>query len=416
MRNLSIQYFLVFTVLGALTPFVPVFLASSRGMNAAEVGYVLSAASLAPILSPVIITFLADAALSARVLIGLACLTGGVCLAGMLGSGGFWPTLIFYCLFSLVYLPLTPVQDGFYFALSKHRAAAGLRTRPYHRIRVWGTVGFILPGVVLWALLQRESLDPWMLLVAMGFAGLALGNSFTLPVLLGEERGRKIAAKVEGGEESLAVETTGRPESTLPTVAALRVCLQKRLLIFFVAMFLTNVAAAMYYGFYPIYLKTTVGFGDSWLGVIADVGVVVEIFFMLAFGRMVAWLGLKRYLVMGVGCMTLRMLFLAVLPCPLVAVGTQLFHGVQVVSMHVAPPVYLDRHAQDHYRSSIQGLFSMVVIGLGRLGGNILGGQVAMVSLQGAFYVAAGLCVLATLLLAFYFREQEVGEAAPAGG
>jgi predicted MFS family arabinose efflux permease len=83
------------------------------------------------------------------------------------------------------------------------------------------------------------------------------------------------------------------------------------------------------------------------------------------------------------------------------------FHGVLVLAMLVAPPQFLDRHAEDWYRNSMQGVYAMLVPGVGRIVGTLAAGPIARWSLQGVFAYSALLCLAATLLVAFAFYEEE---------
>ena len=62
------------------------------------------------------------------------------------------------------------------------------------------------------------------------------------------------------------------------------VVLEPHVLVFCIAMALVHMAAASYYQLYPLHLTDNLGIGKQWVGLIANIGVVVEIAFMLGFG------------------------------------------------------------------------------------------------------------------------------------
>jgi len=103
--------------------------------------------------------------------------------------------------------------------------------------------------------------------------------------------------------------------------------------------------------------------------------------------------------------MAARMTLLAMFTVPLVAVGTQVVHGAMVLVMMIAPPVFLNRHAGEGYRHSIQGVYTVAVTGLGRIAGNLLAGVVAAHSLSAVFAWSAAMCAAAGVLLAVAFAE-----------
>jgi MFS family permease len=116
-------------------------------------------------------------------------------------------------------------------------------------------------------------------------------------------------------------------------------------------------------------------------------------------------------MILGVACIAVRLFLLAFVPSDVVAIGTQAFHGMTVLVLHVAPPIYLNTRAGDAYRSSIQGLYAMTVAGAGRIIGSVLAGRVAEHSLTIMFAGCAGLCVIAAGLLYFAFHERPADPA-----
>jgi PPP family 3-phenylpropionic acid transporter len=73
----------------------------------------------------------------------------------------------------------------------------------------------------------------------------------------------------------------------------------------------------------------------------------------------------------------------------------------------VAPPVILNQHADDRFRHSMQGLYAMVVFGLGRLLGNFAAGPIARWDLRAVYAGSAMLSVVAIGLLVVAFRYEK---------
>jgi MFS transporter, PPP family, 3-phenylpropionic acid transporter len=183
--------------------------------------------------------------------------------------------------------------------------------------------------------------------------------------------------------------------------------------LFCVAMWLVHLSAGAFYSFYPIYLSREIEVGNQWLGPISTVGVVIEVFFMLGFGWLLRRFGLKWLMVLGVGSVALRMALLAFVPTLGVAVGTQVLHGLMVVVVHVAPPVYLNHRAEPAYRNSIQGLYAMLVFGTGRITGNVVAGVISEGSESGTLAVfgwAAVAAGVSAVLFAVAFKDRGCGE------
>ena len=277
-------------------------------------------------------------------------------------------------------------MDGITFSVMQRRQELGLVAEPYHRVRVWGSVGFILPSIILYFALQRFSTTS-ILIVGTVFGIAAAFIATTLP-------DPKSHAMPSG-------------PSRLPTVAAAQRMFRGPLLVFCIASFLLNAASAAHYTYYPLYLNQTVHIKKEWVALISNIGVVVEIFFMLGFAWLLSRWGLKRLMIVGAICLMVRTILLAALPTHSIAIGTQLFHGLIVLMLLVAPPVFLNQHAEDEYRHSMQGLYAMLVMGLGRVVGNLIAGPIAKVSFQRVYAGAAILSAIAVGLLWLAFYEEE---------
>ena len=401
MRSIKIQYFLSFAVMGSLLPFLSVFL-KERGLSRVEIGVVIAVSSASVVLTPVLVTLLADGYLKGRRLLAMIFTISGAMLTALaVDAEGFWTALVFFSLYAMAFAPTTALQDGIFFLEHSQHRAAGKAVIPYHRVRVWGTIGFMVPSVLLFIFLRGGASTGMVLVSGVVFCGLGLINSLSLP-----------DTKAHGPDEALPpVSQPVEPERAftgrLPTIEAARAMLEPHVLVFCIAMVLTHMANAAYYAFYPLYLTDRVGVANEWVGVIANLGVLLEIGYMLAFGRLMTGLGVKRLMVVGVVCLIVRLTLLAASDSMVVAVGTQLVHGLIVLVVHVVPPIFLNRHAHDHYRNSMQGLYTMTVYGCGRISGNLLAGWAAQKSLSLMFALAAVLCVLAAGLFMFAFYEHK---------
>ena len=370
--------------MGSVLPFLPVFLAE-RGLSRTQIGYVIGAGSLGLALTPVIVTWLADAAIAGRVLMaGIFALTG-MTLVGLLGAEAFWAIFLLYALHSFVFAPTVPLQDGIYFTLQQRRQEKGLAAVPYHIVRVWGTIGYIVPSVVLYFFLGRTETVAAALAVGAGFCIAGLVNALILP-------GDRTVAKAEN--------------SRLPTLAAARAMLEPHVLVFCIAMFVAHASAAAYYQFYPIHLTDRAGIDKRWVGLIANIGVVVEIPFILGFGWLVQRISLRRVMALGALFLAVRMVLLGSSDTVAVAVGTQVLHGMTVLLIHVCAPIYLNQRAGDEFRNSIQGLYTVAIYATGRMSGSLIAGYVAdEVNLQTMFFVSAAMSLLAAALFQYAFRD-----------
>lgn len=393
-RSIKSHYFLAFAVMGSVLPYLPLYL-RQRGLDKQQLGIVLGVGGLAIILTPVLVTLLADVRLKSRTLLAILLAIVAGSLFALLSVGAFWALLLFYALHALAFTPIIPIQDGLLFFLQGRQREAGQPVTPYHRVRVWGTLGFMAPSFLLWWLLKPDRPAQIALVCAVGVTVLTLVNSFALPAITSPAKRPAI-----------------RRSETLPTLDAVKAMLEPHVLVFVIAMWLVALSITAYYGFYPLLLTEELGIADRWVGLIMTLGVGLEVFYMLSFGRLLRRMGLRRLMVLGTVCMIVRFALLGTFINIGVAVGTQVFHGMMVLVVHVAPPIYINHHAEDRFRNSMQGLFTMV-IGSGRVLGAVLAGIVAERELTWVFLYAAALAALACALFAVAFHDRTQHDVQP---
>ncbi|MEM6504736.1 MAG: MFS transporter [Planctomycetota bacterium] len=365
MHALQRQFLITFAAMGAILAYLPLLL-QQRLDSTAEVGIILATTGLAIISTPVIMTALADTKLQSRsIIVVLFTVAAGTC-AWQAVSYSFIGLFISHTVFAFFFWPLAALQDGLVFADNQQAASEGRAETPYHRVRVYGTVGFALPLAGLYFLIGPGEGKDVSVALWLGGGVCALGavNALTLPrIRYGQARQARFNESAEDNKLS-----------RFPTLAAAKVLFRGPALLFCLCLFIAHIGNSAYYGFYSIYLTDTVGFAEAWVGPITMLGVVLELGVMAAVGVMTAKYGLKRVIVFGLGVMSLRFALLGLFPNQHIAVWTQVLHGITVIAIYVVPPIYLNALAGDHFRSSIQGLYAMTVFGTSRIAGNILGG------------------------------------------
>lgn len=378
-RPLSFQFFVYFAVLGCVVPYFTVYLVEWRGLTAAQTGLLYGFHGLSVLVSPVVLTLFADTKAANRMLIGGCFGVSAVGMTALLVGPGVVSVVVGYAVFRMAFSPIASLEDGLAFAEQHDRAERGLAVTPYHATRVWGTYGFLAGSMSIYAALAWG----WPIAVATGAAaawcGLGLIHAWRLP------------AFAEARDEA---------SEALPTLDAARRLMTPRLLGFCGAMLLLMLGASSYYAFYPLWLVRDAGIAEKWIGVIAAAGVLMEIGPMLGFRWLVRRIGV-RLLLMGTVAVTAgRFAWLAADASVWTAWGNQALHGTMVLAVHVIAPVYLNHHAEPSYRSSMQGVYSMAVLGVGALIGPAIAGWIATAwSLQAVFVYATAVTVLAGVLM-----------------
>jgi MFS family permease len=117
----------------------------------------------------------------------------------------------------------------------------------------------------------------------------------------------------------------------------------------------------------------------------------------------------------------------AMFPIPAVAVAANILHGICYAFFFATVYIFVDEFFPKDVRSSAQGLFNLLILGIGPLLGNFLGtrlGAVYVISPQTGgggidysrmFLLPAGAALVAATILALLFHPPEKA-AEPAAG
>lgn len=388
------QFFLSYAVIGSVMPLMTVFLKEQGGFSYLEIGLAMSLMSVPMLCSPALITLLADRNLDARIILAAAFTCSAIVLSLIFFSTSITLTLILFVFHGLAFVAMLPLQDGYFFSLAEEQRKQGQVAPEYPLIRIWGTIGFIVPSLILYYPLARGAEPRMILPCAIVFCVLSLINSFTLAPV-----------------KRLAREGTSR----LPSRQALSAIFAPNARWLSIGLFFAFLAAATYYAFIGNYLDEVVGIPRRHIGLIINLGVLLEVGCTLLMPWMQRKIHLKGVMVLGLACMVTRMILLAFFPTPFTAVVAQIGHGFEVLALYIGPVMFLNRLAGDEFRNSIQGVFTMAIGGTAKvLGGVSAGLMVTHFGLQGCLLLGAGLGACAFVIIAFLFSRipprEEVSE------
>jgi MFS transporter, PPP family, 3-phenylpropionic acid transporter len=387
-RTIKTQFFFAYAVMGSMIPFLSIYLKREQALSEGQIGTVLGLAGVSILLTPVLMTLLADTKFDPRRL--AACVFGvsGSALLALYFTENIWLVFALLFLHSLAYAAVIPLHDGMVFGLQRRMEQEGVASEPYYHIRVWGSLGFILPSLLFFYFLSRGYSLSIILIGGFSFSVICLLNALRLPY----------------------PKTTPRPDEgprPIPTTQAARVFWQPSMRVFCIALFITFIAAGAFGSFYPLYMAEVIGIEERWVGLIFNFGVVIEIFFMLGFGWLQARLGLRKIIVLGIVCFSLQTALLAAFPTLVMALLAQVLHGIIIVGIYMAPIMFINGKAGDDFRNSIQGLYTVLIIGVARIVGIISAGHLGDVDLRLIPILSSVLAATGALLLFSAFRESE---------
>ncbi len=405
--RLGAMMFLEFFIWGGWFVTMGTYLATTLGASGAGIGSAYSTQSWGAIVAPFVFGLVADRYVSAERLLGVIHLTGALLLflvARAQSFGQFHPLLLGYM---ILYMPTLALVNAIAFrALPDSRAQ-------FSRVRLWGTVGWIVAGLAisyLFAWDAPEALHRGMLgrtFLMSAAASLVLGlYSFTLP--------RTPPLGIAGGGGASLARAFGSD--------ALGLLRDANFLVFFLASILVCIPLAFYYQHANQFL-TEIGVASA--AGKQTLGQASEVLFMLAVPWCLARFGVKWTLLVGMLAWALRYVLFSYGDAhglaALLLIGIAL-HGACYDFLFVVGQIYTDSQAGERYRGSAQGLITLATYGVGMLiGFRIAGLVVDRYAAAGGhdwhaiWLVPAAIAAAIFLLFALSFRNPG-GAARRAGG
>jgi MFS transporter, PPP family, 3-phenylpropionic acid transporter len=309
---------------------------------------------------------------------------------GLLLARSYWAVAAIVVAMFLANGGIVPLAEA---ALSQRLSTAqGLDVARYGRVRVWGSIGFIVSATSSGALLQWvgiEALPAFVVAVSVAL----LVAAWRVP----REGATATATTVAASHGVWAV-------LRRPTVAW-----------FFAGVFLTVLAHTSLYVFFSLYMAD-LGYGKSAIGLLWAVSVAMEIAFFWTQGRWFARWNAQAWLIAAAAFSVLRFGAMAAFGgSAVVLVGAQLLHAVTFAAQHAACIALIDRHFAGALRGRGQALYTTLGYGASGVLGGVLGGAISERFGFPAVFAAASLVALAALVCCWRSRALAEREPAAAG-
>lgn len=339
--RLSGFYFFYFAFVGAFTPYWGLYLKSLE-FSAFQIGVLMSLLQVARIFAPNLWGWLADHTGKRAVVVQLAAALSLLFYLGVFAGDSFAWLFVVMALMSTFWSASLPLVE----AITLGHLGEG--SEGYGRIRLWGSVGFIIAVIVLGYVLDYTPVRA-LLWVVLGLKAGVLLFSRNIP-------------------EPQAV-----PHHTdhLPVWDILR---RPEVAAFLAACFMMAAAHGAYYTFYSIYLVDH-GYSKGTVGWLWALGVICEILVFLYMPRLAARYGLRRIFVASFLLAGLRFLMIGWgVQSLLVLLLAQSLHAASFGSFHAAAVAVVHQYFRGRHQAKGQGLYISVSFGLGGTLGGLLSG------------------------------------------
>lgn len=414
--QLSVMMFLQFFLWGAwfvtLGPFM-----NARGFDPGDIANAYSTAPVAAILSPFILGIIADRYFASQRVMAVLHLVGGVMLliAPSVAGEGAENANIFVALLlghMLCYMPTLGLSNTIAFnAMSNPE-------KQFPIVRVWGTIGWIVAGVMVGLLARNlvsatgtpeeiesaRAASPYFFYVAGG-SGVLLGVfSFFLPNTPAPSKGKKFSIG-----SALGLDT-------------LRLLKDRSFAVFILCSLLICIPLAAYYAFAATYAGAA---GMQDVPIKMTFGQMSEILFMLVMPLMFARLGVKWMLAVGMLAWVVRYgLFAGAWDSGgnhmmWMILGGIVLHGICYDFFFVTGQIYTEQTAPKQIRAQAQGFLVLVTQGIGMLIGNQVFGRIVTrytgedgaVDWQTIWALPAGFALLVLVVFVVLFKDRKPAEA-----
>jgi len=425
--RLSVMMFLQFFVWGAWYPLVFGYLPELKFTDNQQF-MVLACFNVSAIVAMFFSTQFADRNFSAERFLSFSMLVAGLSMLGLAFTKDFWPFFALMLVHCLFFVPTISITNSIAFANVEDPQ------RDFGLVRLWGTIGWIAaswPFVFIladWAKVPEFGTVPFT-----GWLGAVLGNGKTGEALVDGTSYTFIA----GGAASLALaafslmlphtppKRAAAGESNLAWLESLKLLRVPFMLVLFIVTFIDATVHQLYFVWTGRYLQS-IGIPANWVMPAMSVGQFAEIGTMAVLGFFLKRLGWRWTMTIGILGHAVRFAVFAFWPEPELAVIVNILHGVCYAFFFATVYIFVDEFFPKDARSSAQGLFNLLILGIGPLVGNFIGPRLItyftqtlpsgekVVDFSSMFLIPSGTAVVGAILLLLFFHPPKT--AGPADG
>jgi nucleoside transporter len=367
-KKLFVMMVLEFFIWGAWLPLIWGYMGKD-GLNFSDmqITWVGSAFAIASVVGIFFSNQFADRSFAAEKFMAFSHLIGGAAILGMFWARDFTTFFSLMLVHSLLYVPTISVSNSIAFTHLKNAQ------KEFGLVRMGGTIGWILAAWPLYFILQGKSgaeavAASRYIFVISGVSSLVLALfSLSLP-----HTPAKPAAAGEGG---------------FAWLKAAKLLSKPFLLVLFIVTFIDSTIHNGYFLMAGGFLGSkVVGIAPEWIMPVMSIGQIAEIATMAVLGWFLSRMGWKTTMILGILGHAARFSVFAFMPQnQTMIIVVQVLHGICYAFFFATLYIFIDAAFPKDVRSSAQGLFNLLVLGLGDLAAKWL-----FIPLQGRLTAADG--------------------------
>ena len=334
-------YFFYYATLGALLPYWSLYLQHLE-FDASQIGELSAVLLVTKIIAPTVWAYVADHSGQRMRVTRIAVFAGMCVFALVLPAREYWTLLLVLACFGFFWNAALPQ-----FEASTMNYLDGNRYL-YGRVRLWGSIGFVITVLALAPLLQGQGIRflPWVVLVILS------------GIWLSSLRVQDPPGRASAGKHASLLATCLRP----PVIALL------------LAAFLIQMSHGAYYTFFSIYLEEH-GYSRTEVGQLWVLGVIAEIVLFLMVYKLLSRFGARRLLGMAMLLTAIRWWMIAMYAENLpVLLAAQLLHAASYGLFHASAICMVDKYFSGALQGRGMAIYSSISFGLGASLGSLVSG------------------------------------------
>ncbi len=377
--RLFLMMVLEFFIWGAWLPLIFGYLPSLK-FSAWEQSLILNAFPVAAIVGMFFSNQFADRNFAAEKFLAFSHLVGGLAILGCAYYQQFWPFFGLMLLHCLLYVPTISITNSVAFANMKDAQ------NEFGIVRMGGTIGWILAAwpftfiLVDWTAVTKanpQGIVDWVgTILNNGLKGADLQDATKWTFIVAGIASLILAAFSLSLPHTPPKKTDGGTGQSLAWLEAIKLLKHPFVLVLWVVTFMDAFVHNCYFNWTGTFLGTDRGIGGvgipgNWIMPVMSIGQIAEILTMVFLGLTLKTLGWKWTMVVGVLGHALRFAIYAFYPQEhSFIIAVQVVHGICYAFFFATVYIFVDEFFPKDARSSAQGLFNVMILGVGALVAN----------------------------------------------
>ena len=430
--KLFVMMLLEFFIWGAWLPLIFGYLPSLK-FTEIQQSLILNAFPFAAILAMFFSNQFADRNFAAEKFLAFSHLVGGLAILGLAFTTSFPVFFALMLVHCVLYVPTISITNSIAFTNMKDAQ------KEFGIVRMGGTIGWILAAwPFTFILVDWDKLKAANPQGVVAWLGEVLGSGLTGDAMQAGTRWTYIVAGIASlllAAFSLTLPHTP-PKPATPGddgatwLQAFKLLKVPYILVLWLVTFIDAFVHNCFFNWTGQFLGTAqsaggVGIPGNWIMPIMSIGQIAEILTMFVLGWTLKNLGWRTTMVFGILGHAVRFAVFAFLPqFPWLIVAVNAVHGVCYAFFFATVYIFVDEFLPKDMRSSAQGLFNFMILGVGALVANFACPQIKAMftNAEGAtdfktlFLAPAGAALLAAVALAVFFHPPRSSANAAAPG